>query len=418
MSYTGHEARETLLFFKLCSFTPKTLSNAKFIPCTQTWGPFVHVTIVTGGIPDLGGFPLWVWLRILHRLQDCGSVFLYLLLTGKGREEGGGENKENTHRTFSGGQIISTFTRPSQTRSSFLTHCSALSTLLQSIRPRWWWAQRWGKPWMDGFKEHLQPTVPTTLETQEGWIAAISWKCQKKKVREKNVCWNEAGKRLHWDAQQRGWTCPRHQPLSTSRWKATGRLKHSPRILLTLETKQAAVCFAKHVKSAGVNLGSNGYMAALGTLNALMEKQPEQEGKVGVNRTPLKADSTSTAQIHHNLSTPPSELLANPLTQVSNMQLLPMPPCLRGIPRTLPTFDFLLSWFWAASRLCVLEIKQNKNKQTVNEQWENGEGGGAENVSLQGRNQQGEPQRHCRHWEASSFSSSPNFWPLSFSLSG
>lgn len=29
-----------------------------------------------------------------------------------------------------------------------------------------------------------------------------------------------------------------------------------------------------------------------------------------------------------------------------------------------PTFDFLLSWFWAASRLCMLEIKYSKIKQT------------------------------------------------------
>jgi len=42
---------------------------------------------MTGGIPDPEDFHLLAWLRILHRQQDCESVYLFLLLTGEGEKK-------------------------------------------------------------------------------------------------------------------------------------------------------------------------------------------------------------------------------------------------------------------------------------------------------------------------------------------
>lgn len=60
VSYTGDEARETLLFFKWCSFAPKTLSNAKFIPMHTEVGP------VRASNHSNGGYT-WSW-----RLSPAG----------------------------------------------------------------------------------------------------------------------------------------------------------------------------------------------------------------------------------------------------------------------------------------------------------------------------------------------------------
>lgn len=83
------------------------------------------------GIPDPGDFHLLVWLRILHRQQDCGSIYLFRLLTGKGKEKEGKENKENKQKTFSGCQIISTFTEHFQIRLLKLNFKSATQCCLR-----------------------------------------------------------------------------------------------------------------------------------------------------------------------------------------------------------------------------------------------------------------------------------------------
>lgn len=133
-------------------FSPPThCPMPDYYPCTHSWAPFMQVMIVTGGIPDPGDSPLRAWPRTLHRQRDYESIYLYLLLTWKGKEEGWKRKKKGKkQKTFSGRHIIATFnmtppnshdTPKSDLQTELQMSRSVLSTLAQTVRPPCWWGQ-------------------------------------------------------------------------------------------------------------------------------------------------------------------------------------------------------------------------------------------------------------------------------------